>query len=133
MPEGREYAYGAGPGGGLGNMHGKIGSPQEPCPYDVQAGSGPSQKGGEPSGPFGQYLQSPSPLPIVGRDGMQAAMPEGFGNTGGSIGRIQTPMDNPTSAMPGVTGSDGSGPISGGGAKISSPFTSPWGDSVGSK
>jgi len=131
MPEGNEYAYGAGPGGGTGNMHGKIASPLQVCPYDVTAGGGKSMKGGEPSGPFGQYLQSPSDLPIVGRDGMEANIQEGFGNVGGSVGNIQTPMDNPTSALPGVTGSDGTGPT--GGGKISSPFSSPWGDSVGGK
>ena len=127
-----DYANGAGPGGGLGNKHGQIGSPLQPCPYSIEAGGGKSIKGGEPNGPFGKYLESPSALPIVGRDGLTANMPEGFANTGGNTGRIQTPMDNPTSAMPGVTGSDGTGPTSGGGAKISSPFSSPWGDMVGS-
>lgn len=131
MPKGREYSYGAGPGGGLGNKHGQIASPQDPCPYSVEAGGGKSQKGGEPQGPFGQHLQSSSALPIVGRDGMQANMPEGYLNLGGATGRVMTPMDNPTSAMPGVSGSDGTGPTSGGGAKISSPFNSPWGDMVG--
>src|SRR5262245_41185029 len=129
MPEGRDYAYGAGPGGGLGTKHGPIGSPQEPCGYDITPGGGPSQKGGEPNGPFGQHMQSQSVLPIVGRDGLQGGPQEGFGNLG-SGGGISTPMDTST-AMPGVSGqSSGSGPTSGGGAKISSPFSSPWGDSV---
>jgi hypothetical protein len=130
MPKGYDYAYGAGPGGGLGTMHGQIGSPQDPCGYDITPGGGASKKGGEPMGPFGQYMQSASPLPIVGRDSMGGAPQQGFGNVG-SGGGIVTPMDNSRSAMPGVRGSDGTGPVSGGGAKISSPLGSPWGDSVG--
>lgn len=131
MPEGRDYAYGAGPGGGLGNKLGPFGSPLEDPGYNLTAGGGKSQKGGEPNGSFGQHMQSPSALPIVGRDGMTANAPGGFANTGGSIGGISTPMDTST-AMPGVGGqSSGSGPVSGGGAKISSPWTGPWGDMVG--
>jgi len=108
---------------GYGNMHGKIASPQGPCGYDVEPGGGKSKKGGEPNGPFGQHLQSNSPLPIVGRDGMSANPT--------IQGGISTPMDT-SNAMPGVTGnSSGTGPTGGGGAKISSPFVSPWGDMVG--
>lgn len=122
MPKGYDYAYGAGPGGGLGNKHGEIGSPLDPCPYTITPGGGASQKGGEPDGPFGQHMQSPSVLPIVGRDSLKADS-----NAGGSI---VTPMDTATT-MPGVTGSSGTGASGGGGAKISSPLGSPWGDSVG--
>lgn len=123
MPEGRDYAYGAGPGGGLGTKIGPFGSPQETPPYSIEPGGGKSQKGGEPNGPFGAHKQSNSPLPIVGRDGM--------GANPTIQGGISTPMDNAGSAMPGVEGSSGTGPTSGGGAKISSPFVSPWGDMVG--
>src|SRR5262245_52760335 len=131
MPEGRDYAYGAGPGGGLGTKHGPIGSPQEPCGYDITPDGGPSQKGGEPNGPFGQYMQSQSDLPIATRDGLSGKPQEGFGNLGGAQGRVLTPMDTST-AMPQVSGeSSGSGPTSGGGAKISSPWAGPFGDSVG--
>jgi hypothetical protein len=118
-----EYANGAGPGGGLGNRHGPIVGPLDPCGYDITPGGGPSQKGGEPKGPFGQYMQSASPLPIVGRDGLTADSQAG--------GSIVTPMDTAKSEMPGVRGSDGTGATGGGGAKISSPLGSPWGDSVG--
>lgn len=128
MKNGRDYDYGSGPGGGLGTMHGQIGSPQDPCPYDITAAGGKGQKGGEPDGPFGQYMQSPSPLPITTRDSLAGAPQQGFGNVG-SGGGIDTPMDTST-FMPGVSGkSSGTGPS--GGAKISSPFNSPWGDSVG--
>lgn len=116
-----DFANGAGPGGGLGTKHGEIGSPLEPCPYTVDPGSGPSQKGGEPQGPFGAHKQSPSILPIVGRDGMGANV--------GAGGRIDSPMDNPASALPGVTGASGTGPT--GAGKISSPFSSPWKESAG--
>jgi hypothetical protein len=129
MPEGKEYAYGTG-GPGLGNMHGQIGSPQDPCPYSIEPGGGGGQKGGEPNGPFGQYNQSPSPLPITTRDSLAGAPQQGFGNLGGSQGRISTPMDTaPT--IPGVSGqSSGSGPT--GDGKISTPMTTPWGkQSVG--
>lgn len=130
MPKGNEYAYGAGPGGGMGEKHGEIASPLGPTGYSIEAGGGQGQKGGEPDGPFGQYKQSQSILPITTRDGLQGAPQQGFGNVG-SGGGIATPMDNSGSAMPGVTGSSGSGSISGGGAKISTSFTSPWGDKVG--
>lgn len=123
MPKGMDYAYGAGPGGGLGNQHGGgIVGPLEPCPYDITPGGGSSQKGGEPQGPFGKHMQSSSPLPIVGRDGLTANPSAG--------GSIVTPMDTATT-VPGVRGSDGSGRTSGGGAKISSPWVGPWGDMVG--
>lgn len=130
IKNGRDYDYGSGPGGGLGNMHGKIGSPLDPCGYDITPNAGGSGKGGEPNGPFGQYTQSSSPMTITTRDTTSASPQQGFGNLG-SGGKIVTPMDTST-AMPGVSGqSSGSGPTSGGGAKISSPFSSPWGDSVG--
>lgn len=128
MPEGKDYAYGAGPGGGMGHKHGQIGSPLEPCKYSISASDGGGQKGGEPNGPFGGYTQSSSPLPITTRDSLAGAPQEGFGNLG-SGGRISTPMDTST-AMPGMRGS-GAGTGSTGGGKISSPFSSPWGDSVG--
>lgn len=115
---------------GYGVMHGKIASPQGPCGYDVQAGGGASQKGGEPNGPFGQHKQSNSDLPIVTRDSMGGAPQQGFGNVGSS-GGISTPMDTSKAEMPGVTGSSGTGATSGGGSKISTPFSSPWGDMVG--
>lgn len=123
MPKNMDYAYGAGPGGGLGNNHGGgIVGPLEVCPYTITPGGGMSQKGGEPQGPFGQHLQSQSPLPIVGRDSLKANVSSGGG--------LVTPMDTaPT--IPGLRGSDGSGQINGGEAKISSPFVSPWGDMVG--
>jgi hypothetical protein len=123
MPEGREYAYGAGPGGGLGNQHGGgIVGPLEPCPYEISPGGGASQKGGERNGPFGGHMQSPSPIPIVARDSMTGNPSAGGG--------LVTPMDTaPT--IPGVRGGDGTGPVSGGGAKISSPWSGPWGDMVG--
>ena len=106
---------------GYGVKHGQIASPQGPCKYDITPGGGASKKGGEPDGPFGQYMQSPSVLPIVGRDSL--------GANPTTQGGITTPMDTaPT--LPGVSGkSDGTGPT--GGAKISSPLGSPWGDSVG--
>ena len=130
MPKGMDYAYGAGPGGGLGNMHGQIGSPQEQCPYEITPGGGASQKGGEPNGPFGQHMQSSSPLPITTRDSLAGAPQQGFGNLGGSQGKVSTPMDTaPT--LPGVTGQS-SGTGSTGDGKISTPMTTPWGkQSVG--
>lgn len=107
---------------GYGNKHGAIASPQGPCGYDIQPGGGASVKGGETQGPFAQYKQSSSPLPIVGRDSL--------GANPTVQGGITTPMDTaPT--IPGVRGSDGTGPTSGNGAKISTPLGSPWGDSVG--
>jgi hypothetical protein len=129
MPKGNEYAYGAGPGGGTGNMHGQIASPLQLCKHDITANSGSGQKGGEPNGPFGSYSQSSSPLPITTRDSLPGAPQQGFGNLGGAQARVVTPMDTaPT--LPGVTGQS-SGTGSTGGGKISSPFSSPWGESVG--
>lgn len=133
MKNGRDYDYGSGPGGGMGTMHGQIASPLDPCGYDISPSGGGGVKGGEPSGPFGQYQQSSSVLPITVRDSLPGAPQEGFANLGGAQGRFMTPMDNSKSAMPGVRGSDGTGAISGGEAKISSPWVGPWGDSVGSK
>lgn len=130
MPEKYEYAYGAGKGGGLaGHMHGQIGSPLEQSPYTIEANGGGSQKGGEPAGPFGQYMETPNQMMGVGRDSMQGAPQGGFGSVG-SGGGISTPMDTST-AMPGVRGSDGYGPTSGGGAKIAGPWSGPWGEMVG--
>lgn len=119
--KGWDYDYGAGPGGGLGNMHGQIGSPQDPCPYDITPNGGKSDKGGEPSGPFGAHKETANQMMGVDRDSMSA--------TPTIQGGISTPMDTSTASMPGVSGSSGTGPT--GGAKISSPFSSPWGDSVG--
>ena len=120
MPEGNQGAYGSGQSG-LGNMHGQIGSPQGPCPYDISANKTQSQLGGEPNGPFGQHMETPNEMMGVGRDSMNANL--------GVSGSIETPMTTSGAAMPGVTGSSGTGAT--GGAKISSPFSSPWGDSVG--
>lgn len=131
MPKGYEYSYGTGPGGGLGNDHGGgIKGPLEICPYEITPGGGPSEKGGERKGPFGQYTQSNSPLPIATRDGLPGAPQEGFANLGGAQGRVVTPMDT-SYTLPGVTGqSSGSGPT--GDGKISTPMTTPWGkQSVG--
>jgi hypothetical protein len=129
MPKGMEYAYGAGPGGGRGTKHGGIASPQGPCPYEITPGGGNGQQGGEPDGPFGSHKQSSSPLPITTRDSLAGAPQQGFANLGGAQSRVKTPMDTaPT--IPGVTGqSSGSGPT--GAGKISTPFTSPWGETVG--
>src|SRR5262245_30666135 len=130
MPEGYDYAYGEGPGGGLGNMHGPIGSPMDPGAWHITPDEGMGQKVGEPNGSFGQHMQSKCLLPITTRDSLGGAPQQGFANLG-SGGKLDTPMDTST-YMPGVTGeSSGSGPISGGGAKISSPFTSPFGAMVG--
>lgn len=127
MPEGREFAYGSG-GPGLGTMHGKIGSPQEPCGYEITPNGGGSQKGGEPNGPFGSHKETPNEMMGVARDSMSGAPQQGFGNLG-SGGGISTPMDTST-AMPGLSGqSSGTGPT--GGAKISSPWAGPFGESVG--
>lgn len=136
MPKGQGYGYEGmvdnNDKSGYGNKHGSIASPQGPCGYEVQAGSGPSQKGGEPSGSFGQHMQTPgTALPIVGRDGMQGAPQGGFGEVGRG-GGISTPMDTSTSAMPGVSSSSGTGPTTGGGAKISTPWgTGPFGEMAG--
>lgn len=127
MPEGREYAYGSGPGGGLGNMHGKIGSPLDPVNNEIQPNGGNSQKGGESNGPFGAYKETPNLMMGVSRDSLGGAPQQGFGNLG-SGGGISTPMDTST-FMPGVRGSDGSGPA--GSGKIASPLGSPWGETVG--
>lgn len=134
MPDKQGYGY---PGmvdqndkSGYGEKHGSIASPQGPCGYEISQGGGMGQKGGEPSGPFGSHKQTGSMLPITTRDGMQGAPQGGFGSVG-SGGGISTPMDTSKSEMPGVTGSSGTGPVSGGGAKISSPWVGPWGDMVG--
>lgn len=118
-----KFAEGAGPGGGLGNAHGPIGSPLEPCPYDAQPNGGPSIKGGDPDGPFGKFKETPNLMEGVARDGLKASPT--------ATGAIETPMSTSSAAMPGLTGSAGTGSTSGGGAKISSPFVSPWGDSAG--
>lgn len=121
MPKGMDYAYGAGPGGGLGTKHGGIASPQGPCGYDITPNGGGSQKGGEPMGPFGSHKESPNEMMGVARDSMT-------GNPS-SQGGFVTPMDTSNSAMPGITGqSSGTGPNNGG---ISSPWSGPFGDKVG--
>jgi len=117
-------------GPGYGPMHGQIATPQGPCKYSIEPNGGKSVKGGEPMGPFGSHKETPNQMMGVSRDSMGGAPQQGFGNVG-SGGGISTPMDT-SATMPGVTGqSSGTGPTSGGGAKISSPFSSPWGDSVG--
>lgn len=116
-----KFAEGAGPGGGLGNQHGPIGSPLEPCPYDVTPNGGPSVKGGDPDGPFGRFKETPNLMEGVARDGLKASPT--------ASGSIETPMSTSSASMPGLTGnSSGTGPTSGGGAKISSPWSGPFGD-----
>lgn len=129
MPEGREYAYGAGPGGGLGNKIGQIGSPLEDPGYTLTANGGGSQKGGDPYGEFGKYMETPNEMMGVARDSLSASPKQGFGNLGEG-GGITTPMDTST-AMPGISGSDGYGPTTGGGAKIATPWSGPFGEMVG--
>lgn len=106
---------------GYGQKHGPFASPQAPCPYSVEPNGGRSKKGGEPNGPFGQHLETPNQMMGVGRDSMSANQ--------STQGGIATPMDTSKSEMPGVRGSSGYGPT--GGGKITGPFVSPWGDSVG--
>lgn len=113
---GYDYGSGAKP-----TMHGQIASPLEPCGYEITANGGASQKGGEPNGPFGQHMETPNSMMGVGRDSMT-------GNLGVS-GEISTPMDTAKAAMPGVTGSSGTGQT--GDGKISTPWSGPFGQSVG--
>lgn len=124
MPEMKDYAYGQGPGGGLGAKNGDITGPWDPSPFGQRSpNEGKSQKGGEPMGPFARFKESQCDMMIVTRDSM-SAIPT-------IQGGISTPMDTARSEMPGVRGSDGTGPVSGGGAKISSPWDGPFGDMVG--
>jgi hypothetical protein len=58
---------------------------------------------------------------IVGRDSM--------GGNLGTSGEISTPMDTSKAEMPGVTGSSGTGTT--GAAKISTPWSGIFGESVG--
>lgn len=120
----KDYANGAGPGGGLGAKNGDITGPWDPSPFGyVAPNDGPSTKGGEPMGPFGSYMESTNPIMVVGRDGL-TAQPTVQGG-------ISTPMDTSRSEMPGVRSSDGTGPNKGGGSKFSSPWTGPFGDTAG--
>lgn len=125
MPKGYDYSYGAGAGGGLGNKHGQIGSPLDPCPYSIEPNGGNSDKGGEKVYRFGEFTETQNEMMGVNRDSLQGNL--------SAQGGIETPMDESNSMMPGLTGSSGYGSISGGGAKIASPFVSPWGDKIGSK
>ena len=118
-----DYANSGNGHGGLGERHGPFAGPWGACPYTITPNGGASMKGGEPNGPFGQYKETANDMMGVSRDSMQGAP--------GIQGGIATPMDTSKSEMPGVRGSDGTGPVSGGGAKISSPWSGPWGDSVG--
>lgn len=111
--KGWDWDFGAGPGGGLGTMHGSIASPAEACGYEVSPGSGGGAKGGEPQGPFGKHRQTESILPIIGRDSL--------GGNLGTGGDIATPMSTSGAAMPGLSGSDGTGQT--GEGKISSPWS----------
>lgn len=111
--QGWDWDYGAGPGGGLGTKHGPIASPAEGTKWSVSPNSGGGAKGGEPQGPFGQHKQTSSILPIIGRDSL--------GENLGASGEIVTPMSTSGAAMPGVSGSDGTGPT--GEGKISSPWS----------
>lgn len=123
MHKKNDYDFGSGVGGGTGTMHGKIASPQDPCGYELSANTTKSELGGEPVAPFGSYKESPNLMMGVSRDSMTANITV--------QGGISTPMDTSKAAMPGITGSDGTGATSGGEAKISSPFVSPFGDKVG--
>ena len=104
---------GSGSGGGLGTPHGKIMSPQEPCPYTAEPNGGPSIKGGDPTSPFGQHKETPNQLMGVSRDGLAA-------NSSAS-GSIVTPMSTSSASMPGLSGSAGTGPKGEGG------ISTPWG------
>lgn len=106
---------------GLGEKHGPFAGPWGACPYTITPNGGASEKGGEPKAPFGSHKETPNDLMGVSRDSMSAVP--------GIQGGISTPMDTSKSEMPGVTGSSGTGPT--GGGKISSPWSGPWGDSVG--
>lgn len=118
---GWDWDFGAGPGGGLGTMHGSIASPAESCGYDAQPNGGGGLKGREPQGPFSQHPETNSLMNTVFRDQLAA--------NASAAGGIETPMSTSGAALPGVRGSDGTGGA--GGGKISSPFSSPWGDSAG--
>jgi hypothetical protein len=102
---------------GCGNDHGAgIKSPLQPCGYDIRGGQSDNQMVGDMASPG----PSSGPMP-----------PTQFGP---SIERtkkggppLDTPMNGTTSI--GATGNaSGTGPQSGGGAKISSPWAGPFGD-----
>jgi hypothetical protein len=95
-------------------MHGQIGSPFEPCAYDVNAQSGDGVKGGSDIAPFSQWKQAGSDLPITVGANIPYSGP----------GPFQTPMDEPGSGLPGVSGSSGTGKKGQGG--IASPYVEPW-------
>lgn len=73
--------------------------------------SGGAGKGGDPQGPFAQYKQSGSTMPIVTRDAMPTP-------SQGTQGALTTPMD--TSSSMGITG--GSPGMGGSDAGICSPM-----------
>lgn len=127
MSGGRDYDWGSGPGGGLGEKQGPISGPQEASGYQITpAPSGGAEAGGCGVGPFGGYKESPTILPTV----TGVSVGESQGGAGG--GAIETPMDTTTAMLMGSGGgSDSTGAM--GGGSISSPFVSPWGDSVGKK
>jgi hypothetical protein len=98
---------------GLGHKHGQIGSPQSPCGYNAEPNGGPSQKGGDQTGRWGEWPETQNEMMGVARDGL-AANPTASGD-------IVTPMSSSKSEMPGLKGSSGTGPT--GAGKISSPWT----------
>ncbi len=99
---------------GLGNKHGEIASPQGPCGYEATPNGGPSQKGGDQTGRWGEHPETSNIMMTVARDGL-AASPTASGS-------IVTPMSTAKSEMPGLKGSDGTGPKGQGG------ISSPWSD-----
>ena len=120
----KDYANGAGPGGGLGTMHGQIGSPQDPCPYSISASDTTGETGGYSDGSFSGSTESSGQIMSTTLYNQKFSLNE--------TGKVVTPMDTDNS-IPGVRGGDGYGSVSGGGAKVASPFSSPWGDSISKK
>lgn len=106
-------AYGSGPGGGLGTPHGKIMSPQGPCGYEADPNGGDSVKGGVDYPPFGSHKETQSIFGTVTFDGQKANQD--------ATGDIVTPMSTSSAAMPGLSGSSGTGP------KVEGGISTPWG------
>lgn len=117
---GRDWDWGSGPGGGLGTKHGPLGSPAEDCGYSADPNGGASLKGGDPTGKWAQFKETPNQLMGVSRDGL-ASSPT-------AAGAIETPMNTSTAMPMGSGKSDGTGPQNG--ANISSPWTGPFGNTV---
>ncbi len=95
-------------------MHGQIGSPFNALPYDVTSQSGDGVKGGTSSSPFSQWKQPGGDLPITVETNIAYS----------GTGQFETPMDEPSAGMPGLSGSSGTGKKGQGG--ISSPYVEPW-------